>query len=118
MGLGSPWENAYIEPQQKEKSPLVFMNLEPQKRGKYSLVFINKKTQQKEQNSVMFINKFPKINQKMSNLRYCLESNQCIDGYRFNKKTGTIAITLQKPMGGENLYVRFGYIPLTTCNHT
>ena len=27
-------------------------------------------------------------------------------------------MTFRKPVGGENIYVRFGYGPLTICNHT
>ena len=33
-------------------------------------------------------------------------------------KTGTLATTLHKPLGGANMYVRFVYGPLTICNHT
>ena len=30
-------------------------------------------------------------------------------------KTGTLATTFRKPVGGENPYVRFGYVPLPIC---
>ena len=33
-------------------------------------------------------------------------------------KTGTLATTLHKPAEEENVYVWFGYGPLTICNHT
>ena len=32
-------------------------------------------------------------------------------------KTGTLSKTLQKRMGEANMYVRFGYVPLTILNH-
>ena len=33
-------------------------------------------------------------------------------------KNGTLTTTLHKPAGEANLYVRFGYGPLTIYNHT
>ena len=33
-------------------------------------------------------------------------------------KTGTIAMNFYKPVGESNLYVRFGYAPLTIYYHT
>ena len=33
-------------------------------------------------------------------------------------KTGTLAMTFHKPAGEANQYVRFGYGPLSICNHT
>ena len=57
MDIGAHWSDAYLEPQQKEQS------------------------------SVMFINHLPKIKHKLSNLRNCLEANKCIYGKRRNYKT-------------------------------
>ena len=71
MSIGAPWTNAYLEYQQKEQ---------------YSVMFINIENQQKEQYFVMFINQSRRIHQKFLNLRNCLESNQCINGDRWNKK--------------------------------
>ena len=45
MGLGSPWADAYIQPQQNEQYSVMFINIDPQKRKKYSVMFINLKTQ-------------------------------------------------------------------------
>ena len=42
-----------------------------------------------------------------------LEDNQSIDYYKFNNRTGTLSVTFHKPVGGENPYVWFGYIPHT-----
>ena len=36
----------------------------------------------------------------------------------YARPTGTLAMTFLKPMGRENLYLRFGYSPQTICNHT
>ena len=33
-------------------------------------------------------------------------------------KTGTLATTFHKPGGEANIYVCFGYVPLTVFNHT
>ena len=43
------------------------------------MMFINIETQQQEQSYAMLINQSPTIHKKMSNMRKCLESNQCID---------------------------------------
>ena len=56
MGLGVPWDNAYIEP----------------KKGQFSVMFINMEIQRKEQSSMMFINQFQTIHQILSNLRNSL----------------------------------------------
>ena len=64
MGIGNPWDDAYLEPQQKEESSMVFINIQPW---------------QNKQSSVMFINQFPTNHQKHSNLRNCLEANQFIE---------------------------------------
>ena len=44
MGLGSPWSDAYIQPQQNEQSSVVFINIDPQQKEKASVMFINLKT--------------------------------------------------------------------------
>ena len=31
MGIGAPWDDAFIEPQQKQQSSVMFINLENQK---------------------------------------------------------------------------------------
>ena len=67
---------------------------------------------------MIFINKFPRIHPKLSNLRNCLESNQCIYYNRCNHKTSTLTTTFQKPVREENPYVMFWYSPLTICYHT
>ena len=33
-------------------------------------------------------------------------------------KTGNLATTFHKPEGESNMYVWFGYISMTICNHT
>ena len=43
------------------------------------MVFKNIENQQKKKSSMSIINKFPTIHLKVSNLRKCLEANQCID---------------------------------------
>ena len=36
----------------------------------------------------------------------------------YEHPTNTLAATFHKPVGGENLYVRIGYLPLKFFNHT
>ena len=81
-------------------------------------MFINIETQQKEQSFVIFINQAPTIYQNISNLSNCLESNHCIDGNRCNHKNQHPRHNLPQTFGDANTYVRFGYVPLTICNHT
>ena len=33
------------------------------------------------------------------------------------KKTGTVSTILHKTSEGENMYARFGYVPMKICNH-
>ena len=70
MVIGALWGDAYLEPQKKEKY------------------------------SVMFINKLPKNHQNKSNLKNCLESNQCIDGNRWNHKNRHPRHDLPQSCGG------------------
>ena len=88
-------------------------------KGKSSAVFINIKNHQKEQYSVMFINKLPTIHQKLSNLRNCLEDNQCIDCDRCNnKKTEPLSRTSTSLWGKQIRMSGLEYSLLTIFYHT
>ena len=84
MILVDHWYEAYLEPQQKEQSSVMFINqspiiyqkfpginlmglgdpwadayIEPQQKEQYYVIIINLETKQKEKSSVLFINKSP-----------------------------------------------------------
>ena len=82
------------------------------------MMFINIEKQQKVKSSVMFINRSPTTHQKMSNLRKCLESNQCIYCKSCNHKNRHRRQDLPQTCRGGGLYVRIGYGPLNICNQT
>ena len=54
MGLGAPWDDAYLQPQPKEKSSVMFTNLEPQPKI-FFVMFVNIESQPTEQSSVMVL---------------------------------------------------------------
>ena len=71
-----------------------------------------------ELSSVMFINKFPKIHKKCQNGVTALNPTNALIATDAITNTVTLDTTLHKPSGKANMYVRFGYVSLTICNHT
>ena len=55
----------------------------------------------------------------MATLKEILDqSKQSINVKKYEQPTSTLAMTLLKPSGEENLYVRFVYSPKENFNHT
>ena len=65
----------------------------------------------------MFINQFPTIHQNIQTRGTSLKPINVLIATGDITKTGTLVTTLHKPAGESNLYVRFGYVPLTISNH-
>ena len=45
------------------------------------------------------------------------QAKQSIEDKKYKHQNGTLATTFQKPTGGTNPYVRFGYTSRKVCNH-
>ena len=58
------------------------------------------------------------ITKNLKNLRNNLEANHLLIATGEITKIGTIVMTFEKPAGGGNTYVWFGYNPLEIYNHT
>ena len=46
------------------------------------------------------------------------QEKQSIEANKSEHPTVTLAANFQKPEGGANMYVWFGYVPQKICNHT